>query len=185
LDHGLSLVERVKQGERSAFAELIEQYQRPLFDLALRWTRSRADAEDIVQRAFMNAYEGIGSFRGQSSIKTWLFRIVLNLLKNESRYQKRRKAEEIDDTIPSHDRSPLDQSMLNEEVGAILKVVDRLKPKQKSTLLLRIFQELSFNEIAQAMKCSENTAKVNFHYAVKNLKQWLVKEGLSNEVPVR
>jgi len=184
LDHDFSLLERIRKGEREAFGLIVEKYQALLFNLALRWTRSKEDAEDIVQKAFLNAYEKIGTFRGQSSLKTWLFRIALNLLKNEVRFRKTRAIEELDDSIPSSDESPLQQSMNKQETGRVLKAIDRLKPKQKATLLLRIAQEFSFEEIAQTMKCTQNTAKVNFHYAVRNLHDLLAKEGFFNEMPI-
>ena len=185
MDHDLSLAERIRDGDRGAFARVVDLYQQPLFYFALRWTRNKADAEDIVQRAFLNAYTGIRSYRGQASLKTWLFQIALNLLKNEARSRKVRKEEEIDDAIPSKEISPLAQSMAKEEKKLMLKMVDRLKPKQKATLLLRVFQDLSFREVAQAMNCSQNTAKVNFHYALSNLRQMMIKEGYTNEMPVQ
>lgn len=184
MDHDLSLVERIRQGDRGAFGQVVELYQKPLFYFALRWTRSKADAEDVVQKAFLNAYTGIRSYRGHSSLKTWLFQIALNLLKNEARSRKVRKEEEIGDTIPCRETSPLDQSMTNQETTLMLKMVDRLKPKQKATLLLRVFQDLSFREVALAMSCSENTAKVNFHYALSNLRQMMINEGYADEMPL-
>lgn len=174
----------LKKRDKKAFAELFNEYKLPVYYLALRWTKSKLDAEDILQKTFLNAYLGISLFREQSSIKTWLFQIAINLLNNHSRFFKNKKMDDIMDySIPTKDVSPLQESEIKEENKNILEKINKLKGKQRSILLLRLYEDLSFSEIADIVKCTENSAKVNYHYAIEKLRQLLEKEGMLNAMP--
>jgi RNA polymerase sigma-70 factor (ECF subfamily) len=167
-------VEAFRGGDVKAFEALVRRYQRPVLGIARRFARDEDDAEDIAQRAFINAAERAGSWRG-GSFKSWLFRIVVNLAKNHLRDNARfdRDDEHEQAAAPeAHDRLES-----REQQAALRLAVARLPARQREVLLLRIDGDLPFAEVAQALGITEVNAKVNFHHAVQKLKEWLKPQG--------
>ena len=170
------LVKRFQEGERSAFDQLVRRHQKPLYYLALRYVKNEADAKDILQKSCLRAYKALGRFRGESSVRTWLFRIVINLSLNHIRDNSRkRKCEIEEDTIWE---KPVGASrVINQErAKEIRQAIEKLPQKQRNVLELRIYNEMSFKEVAQTLGCTENAAKVNFHHAVKRLRKDIPRE---------
>lgn len=171
-----SLVARVRAGDKRAFDALFVRHQQGLYFLCLRISKGEAAAQDLCQRAFLRAFESLGSFRGDSSFKTWLYRIAVNLSKNFLRDTGRRAevAYEPEIGLPSTDKSALELVLDAEERRQLHRVIDTLPEKQKATLQLRVYEDLSFAEISEILGGTENAAKVNYHYAVQALKKSLV-----------
>jgi RNA polymerase sigma-70 factor (ECF subfamily) len=170
------LVRLVQGGERRAFDELFRRHQRGLFFLCLRISRGEAEAQDLCQRAFLRAFQSLGAFRGDSSFKTWLYRIAVNLSKNYLRDSGRRGEVPMEDeafALSGSERSALDRVLDEEARRQLHRVIGDLPAKQRATLQLRVYEDLSFAEIAEILGGTENAAKVNFHYAVKALKKSL------------
>ena len=171
------LLQAFKNGEVKAFEELVRRYQRPVLAIARRFARDLDDAEDLAQRAFINASQRAGSWRG-GSFKSWLFRIVVNLSKNHvrdtARFDKREDASEEHPPVESSAEQRIEQA---QQSKALREAVARLPRRQREVLLLRIDGDLPFAEIAQTLGISEVNAKVNFHHAVQKLKAWLKPEG--------
>ena len=164
-DADRELVERFRGGERRAFNELVRRYQKPVYYMALRYVKNDADAADVTQKAFVRAYKAIASFRGDSSFKTWITRIAINQAINYLRDNKREKATDIDDLRDDaliRNPTGAHRVIRNEESAALRDAVERLPDKQRMVLSLRIYEELPFREIAELVRCSENSAKVNF-----------------------
>src|SRR6266478_6100630 len=159
------LLAAFRAGDSRAFEALVRRYQRPVLAIARRFARDEDDAEDLAQRAFINASQRAAGWRG-GSFKSWLFRIVVNLAKNHlrdiARFDRSEEAQEreaepaIDDPEARIARAQ-QQKALREAVGR----------------LLRIDGDLPFAEIAQTLGITEVNAKVNFHHAVQKLKQLL------------
>jgi len=170
-DEDAERVERFRAGDRRAFDELVRRYQRPIFGLVLRYVRDRDEAKDLAQRTFVRALEGLEGFRQRARFRTWLYRIAVNLAKNHLRDRKPRVA--VDDDVAAV--PPVGDAHLRsaEERTRLLRAVDALPPKQRLILELRVYEELSFREVGEIAGCSENAAKVNFHHAVKRLKEAL------------
>jgi RNA polymerase sigma-70 factor, ECF subfamily len=165
-----ALIERYRAGDRSAFDELVRRYQKPLYYLCLRYVRVEADAKDLAQRTLVKAYSALAGFRAASSFRTWLYRIAINFCLNHLRDRKREEMRpELSDALiapPSGDRA-----LIERERGARLRdAIAELPPKQRMVLELRVYEELPFREVAELAGCSENSAKVNFHHAVKRLR---------------
>src|SRR5436190_3822529 len=154
-------------GDVRAFEMLVRRYQRPVLAIARRFARDEDDAEDLAQRAFINASERAGSWRG-GSFKSWLFRIVVNLAKNHlrdvSRFDRSEEAHEAEaePTAPDAHQRLEDR----EQQGVLREAVARLPRRQREVLLMRIDGDLPFAEIASALGITETNAKVNFHHAV-------------------
>src|SRR3954465_8041824 len=164
------LLDAFRAGDTRAFEALVRRYQRPVLAIARRFARDPDDAEDLAQRAFINASQRAGGWRG-GSFKSWLFRIVVNLAKNHLRDTARfdRDAEGEQSAPPeAHDRPEA-----REQQNALREAVARLPRRQREVLLLRIDGDLPFGEIAQTLGITEVNAKVNFHHAVRKLKTML------------
>lgn len=169
-DEDLDLVDRFLAGERLAFDALMRRHERPIYFLALRYLRDHDEASDVLQRTFLKAFEKLGEFERRSQFRTWLFRIAINLCKNRIRDKGRWQKVDPEEDVVLIAPGQIDSGLESEERQSLLaEAVDKLPPKQRQTLELRVFGELSFKEIAETMGCTENAAKVNYHYAVKNI----------------
>jgi len=162
------IVARVRAGERELFGVLVARHERMVFALASRMTGDRDEAQDVMQTSFLSAYRQIGDFRGDASFKTWLYGIALNECRMVHRKTSRTTpldgvAEPVAQVAGGH---ALDRVTLG-------KLVARLPEKQRLAVLLRVFDDLSFREIGEAIGSSEASAKVNFFHAVKKLRGWL------------
>src|SRR2546427_5245534 len=166
------LLAAFRAGDSRAFETLVRRYQRSVLAIARRFARDEDDAEDLAQRAFINASNRAVGWRG-GSFKSWLFRIVVNLAKNHLRDMAR-----FDRSDDAHEReAPPAPAEAHERLEradrmpALREAIARLPRRQREVLLLRIDGDLPFAEIAAALGITEVNAKVNFHHAVQKLKQ--------------
>jgi RNA polymerase sigma-70 factor, ECF subfamily len=168
-DADAPLVERFLEGDKSAFDELVMKHQPALLRLALRYVKTDADAKDVAQAAFVKAFEKLPEFRGEATFRTWLFRIAINLALNHIRGTPT-------DLAPIGDIAAFTTSLQTSRLVAAevwRKVGERLgelPPKQRLALELRIFHDLSFEEVAAVAGFSVESAKANFHHALKRLR---------------
>jgi RNA polymerase sigma-70 factor (ECF subfamily) len=166
----LELVEKVRGGERRAFSELVKRHQRGLLRMSLRFVKDMDSAEDVVQESFIKAYEKLNSFEGRSSFKSWLYQITVNTARNRLRENKR-DTTDLDD-VQIGVNAVAESNLVQIAVAEMLqKEVEKLPFKQKTALVLRVYEDLSFNEIAEIMECPYDTAKANYRHALMKLKQ--------------
>jgi len=167
-----ALVARAQNGDRAALEVLVRRHQRAVFQLCVRYVRDRDEAADLVQRTFVRAMSKLGELRAAEVFRPWLLRIGANLALNHLRDHARFVPEDAAEgaaTTPS--AAPATERLeAGETAHALRQAVDTLPTKQRMTLELRVYEELSFREIAEALGTSEGAAKVNFHYAVRNLR---------------
>ncbi len=168
----IELVEDVKAGDRRAFSELVQRHQRALLRLSLRFLKELSIAEDIVQESFIKAFEKIHLFEGRSSFKSWLFQIAVNTAKNRLRGLPREFVN-IDDIHLGVDPGAESGMVQGDFRRAIRAEVERLPERQRLALTLRIFEDLSFKEIAQIMACPYDTAKANYRHGLMRLRERL------------
>ena len=170
-DH--ELAERFRDGDRTAFDILVRRHQKGLWRLVRRYVKSDADAADVTQLAFVRAFRGLARFRGTATVRSWLYRIAINCSLSWLRDHRREQPAEIgEDALTAENPAPAQLSAGDDRVR-LRGAIAHLPPKQKLVLELRVFDDLSFKEVADLAGCSENTAKVNFHYAVKRLRDIL------------
>ncbi len=169
-DEDEALVERFRGGDRRAFDELVRKYQRPLFYLARRYVRDDDEAKDLAQRAFVKAFQGLGRLRGAGAFKTWLYKIVSNLALNHIRDHARLLHDDEAGANVPVDAVGTGRMEDSQDRARLLAAIDDLPPKQRMVLELRVFEGLSFREVARAVGSTENAAKVNFHHAVRRLR---------------
>lgn len=171
-DPDIALVEAVLQGDDAAFEELVRRYQKPVMSLILRMTNNVNDAPDMAQRVFVKAYTKLGSFLRKSSFKTWLFTIAINISRNQLRFKKRwGTMKNVEDIDPGFDPDVENKLISEQRKGQLKNAIESLPPKQKTVLILRIYENMRFSEIAEMLGMKENSAKVNFHHAVKKLQK--------------
>lgn len=176
VDPDRELAERFQQGERGAFDQIVKRHQKGVYRIIRRYVRSDADAADVSQQVFVRAFKGLATFRGAASVRSWLYRIGINCALSWIRDHKREQPTEIDDDALTEAHAGPGRIADGEENARLRAAVAKLPPKQKLVLELRVFDDLSFREVAELAECTENTAKVNFHYAVKKLRELLGEE---------
>jgi RNA polymerase sigma-70 factor (ECF subfamily) len=170
MDEDLDLINRTVAGERAAFNELVIKYQKPLYSLLFRMVSNHDDAADLLQKALVKAFIGLGSFQQRASFKTWLYQIAINLAKNAYRDRGKAKYVSIDDVTISRDPRTLDALIQKEDRLLLRNALIGLPEKQRLTVMLRVQEGKKFEEIAEIMGCSLGTAKANYHHGVQKLK---------------
>jgi len=166
------LVQLVKAGEIEPYDELVRRHQVKIHDLCYKMLKNYEDAKDMAQETFIKAYKNLNNFDGRSKFTTWLFRIAVNNCINF--IKKQRPQEEIRDEIleiPKND--PVERSRNKRLRELIFNAVARLPDVQKSVFTLRALEDLPYQEISTILKKPVNTVKVNYHLAIKNLKNYL------------
>ncbi len=159
------------------FLQLMDTYKKPLYWHIRRLVVSHEDAEDVLQETFINVYRFADSFKGESKVFTWLYRIATNECTKHFRKNKNwlKNAELITDKMMS-DLSGNDadnsEAMLIKFQQAILK----LPEKQRMVFNLRYYEDLSYEEISQILDSSVNTLKTNYHYASEKIRQYLIEQ---------
>ena len=128
-------------------------------------------ADDVVQDSFVKAYKALKGFRGESSFKSWLLRIVANTAKNALRSRARHSGSDLDSQPLAYIHEDFGRLESGQRAKLLKEAVAKLAPKQKMALELRIFEELSFKEVASVMNCPFDTAKANFRHALMNLRK--------------
>lgn len=164
-----ALVQRVKQGEKSAFDLLVAKYQHKILNLVMRYVKDPSEAMDVAQEAFIKAYRAVPSFRGDSAFYTWLYRIAINTAKNHLVAARRRplsleaelsESEAFEPFAALRDLDTPERLALTDEIGeAINSAVEDLPDELRTAILLREIEGMSYEEIAQAMDCPVGTVR--------------------------
>lgn len=173
------LVEQAKKGDIEAFSELVKRHQKMLLRLGIRMTRELELAEDIVQEAFVKAYQKLHMFEERSSFKSWIYQITMNTAKNKLR-KKRYEHVDINNVSISAQASS-EKKLCQEDLKVlILDEIDKLPKKQKMAVTLRIFDDLSFKEVAEIMGCPYDTAKANYRHGLMKLRHRFEESSVLN-----
>ena len=168
------LVAACQSGRPGAFDLLVERHQRAVYQLCYRFVGNHEDASDLTQDVFLRAYRGLRNFRGQSSLGTWLYRIGVNVCLNRVSV-KAPHTEPIEDLQHVDERRErADDGLLRTERAARVRAaIARLPRKQRATLILRAYHEMTHQEIADVLGSSVGAVKANFFHALANLKKVL------------
>lgn len=182
-----ALVERARQGDRDAFAALVERQQGKVYNLALRLTGSAEDAADVAQEAFLKVWRGLPSFQGESSFSTWLYKLTSNAAIDFLRRRARQRGAESPLSLDEEDNglaaltpdsapSPQEQLEHRELQAALAEGLKRLSQEHRQALSLRL-AGLSYAEIAQALEVEEGTVKSRIARARLSLRNYLRDSG--------
>ena len=161
----------LRAGIESAYEELIGRYEQPVYNVAYRLLGSQTDACDVVQEVFLKVFRGVSSFRGQSSLRTWVYRIAVNEAHNHRRWFSRHCKHEVpmEKEASDHEgsfefaqdpgRSPYEQALDNETRALIEHALTMINPVFRTAVVLRDIQNLSYEEIAEILQVSLGTVK--------------------------
>jgi len=165
----LALVQRVKQGDRSAFDLLVVKYQHKILNLIMRYVKDPSEAMDVAQEAFLKAYRALPGFRGDSAFYTWLYRIAINTAKNHLVAARRRpinldfepsESENFEPFAALRDIDSPEHLALTDEIGEVInQAIENLPDELRTAILLREIEGMSYEEIAQAMDCPVGTVR--------------------------
>jgi RNA polymerase sigma-70 factor, ECF subfamily len=164
-------------GNREAFGLLVERHRRAIFQLCYRFVGREEEARDLAQDVFVRAWRGLRGFKQQSAFSTWLYRIGVNVCLN----RVTAKSPRLDEM------QPLDAALLADAVGTdpgegidrgrraeiVRSAIAKLPPRQRATLVLRVYHELPHERIAEILGGSVGASKANFFHALANLKKLL------------
>lgn len=188
------LVARVLQGDKNAFRPIVERYQNRIYAMVVGMVRDEAEARDLVQNAFIKAYQGLDTFRLDSSFYTWLYRIAMNLAIDSCRKRRRRKTGSFDEAIAARDEDgemlelhhvdgPAEALHRKELRQRIFAAMEELTEEQREVLLLREVEGLSYAEISESMGIPEGTVMSRLFYARKKM-QALLRDAPEAPSPV-
>jgi RNA polymerase sigma-70 factor (ECF subfamily) len=163
------LVQRVQRGDKSAFDFLVIKYQHKIIQLVNRYVKDPSEAQDVAQEAFIKAYRALGSFRGEATFYTWLYRIAINTAKNYLLSRARRnanyqvdiqEAEALENAPQLQGLETPERLLLNQEIiDVISAAIDELPEEMRTAIILREFDGMSYEEIAEAMDCPVGTVR--------------------------
>lgn len=152
---------RFQGGEERAFHELLRPHLSPLLALARRRTGDPHWAEDLVQETLVRAYSTLKSFRGEASLRTWLFRILLRLASEPRRWRRQERASSLRDVeVPDVLELPEDGALARELRERLAEAMERLQPRQRCALHLRAVEGLDYASIAEVLECSSGAARM-------------------------
>ncbi len=162
------------ENDRKAFDLIVEQHWRSVYHLCYRFVRNREDASDLAQDVFVRAFRGLHKFKGDSSLRTWLHRVGVNVCLNWLAI-KSPHCKSIGDTEQRDDRieDPLARLVRCERAAIVRTAIRKLPPKQRATLMLRVYRQLSHEEIARTLGRSVGAGKANYFHALENLRRLL------------
>lgn len=168
------LVAAVLAGDRVAFDLIVERHRRPVYQICYRFMGNHEDASDLTQDVFLRAYRGLKNFKGNSALGTWLHRIAVNTCLNRVAL-KTPRTEPIEETqfVDTRSESPSERVLRDERAVRVREAIAQLPKKQRAALIMRTYQELSHQEIAQALGTSVGAAKANVFHALQNLRKLL------------
>jgi len=184
------LIQRFNAGDESAFVTIMERYRAKIFTITLGLLRNRADAEEITQDTFIRAHRGLGRFRGDSSLATWLYRIAVNLARNRYWYFFRRRRQDslsldcalsddnagtFADLVADVGQDPAQETATSEFSRLIETCMARLEARHREILTLRNLLNHSYEEIAQMLGINVGTVKSRIARARENLRAQLAE----------
>lgn len=183
-DIDLLLVQRVQNGDKKAFDLLVTKYQRKLMRLVSRFVRDQAEAEDVVQDAFIKAYRALPQFRGEAAFYTWLYRIGINTAKNYLAMHGNRvptstdadaeEAENFHDAQGLRDNNTPESLLATKQIAATLTAaMDGLSEDLRTAITLREIESLSYEEISNLMNCPIGTVRSRIFRAREAIAQKL------------
>ena len=165
-----ALVLALCQGDENAYEVLIQRFQQPVYNLVCRLLNDPSDACDIVQEVFLKVFRNIGAFRGNSSLKTWIYRIAVNEAHNHRRWFSRHQRQEValgtedrtqsyEDSLADPGRTPFDFAADREARALVESALAELNPNFRAAVILRDIEDLSYEEIAAILDISLGTVK--------------------------
>lgn len=175
------LIERASDGDAEAFNQLMSMHEQRMYAVALRLCANREDAQDCLQEAMLRVYRSIGSFKGESSFSTWLYRITTNTCLDELRRRKNKQSTSLDVLLtegwmPANEHSSPERDVLRKELAkCIYDAIRELPDDMRAAIVLRDIQGCSYEEIAQILDINLGTIKSRISRGREKLREKLKK----------
>lgn len=175
----------IENGSKAAANEIVRKYQSFVFATSLRYLKSRQDAEDVSQEIFLKALKSLKKFRGDSSFKSWLYRITVNMSINATQKKKffsfLAKDDDFDRFESNKDYMTPEQNLENKELNEkFQEAIELLPEKQRETFMLRYVDNVPYEEISVMLGTSVGGLKANYYHAVRKIADHLKNEGVVN-----
>ena len=196
-----TLVTELKAGSEQAFAWLIAQYSQPIYSLIARSLRDPADAADVSQDVFIKVFRNISSFKGDASLRTWIYRIALHEISNQKRWWCRHKKQELTidapheteegdtlclaDALAAADASPYDNAARSELRTRVEAALNTLQPAFREVVVLREIEGFGYEEIAELLNCNLGTVKSRLTRGRAALREALLATGAEMRKPAQ
>jgi RNA polymerase sigma-70 factor, ECF subfamily len=168
----LELIQQWKAGDQRAARQLVERHAPAVARFAAS-SGAREEVDELVQDTFVRAFASIDSFRGDSSLRTWLFTIVRRLMLDRRRAARRRDEVPVVETDFATEYDALDGVVASETQARLRGAIDRLTETQREVFVLRVTEGLSYREIAETVGTTEGAARVHYHNALRSVKEYL------------
>lgn len=179
------IIEQIRMGNANVYSILVDRYKHLVFTSAVRFLKNREDAEEVAQDVFLNAYRALDTFRGDSKVSTWLYRITYNKCLDHCKKNARRKESQSVDISESHNIGVLDKQLeaLEQDDRRLLvkRAIGKLTGEDALLVTLFYLEELTLKEISEIMGHSTNTLKVRLFRSRKRLTT-LLKHNLGTEI---
>jgi RNA polymerase sigma-70 factor, ECF subfamily len=181
-------IERLKEGDAAAFEALIAERSGEVYGLLYRLTENSEEARDLTQETFLRAFQSIGQFRGESDLRTWIYRIAINQARNRWRWWRRRRRDAtvsldsenghgnqpLIESLPSErDKSPEQETLAHERERALRKALHSLSLSYRETVILRDIEGFTYEEIAETLGINVGTVKSRLARGRQELRQRL------------
>lgn len=175
------LVARSKAGDAESFNQLVKRWERPIFALAYRTLGREEDARDVTQETFLRAFRALSGFKGDAKFSSWLYRIALNLCRDWMRKDRRAplvavpEGLELEDLAadPGPTETVEDLAARAELNGVVAKAMAHLPAEQRQSIILKEYHGLTFQEIADLMRCPLSTVKTRVYQGLSTLRKQL------------
>ncbi len=181
-------IERLKQGESAAYEMLVAERSGEIYGLLYRLTENSEEARDLTQETFLRAFQNIGSFRGESDLRTWIYRIAINQARNRWRWWRRRRRDKtvsldspdaqgnkplLDTLRAERGQTPEQDTLAHERERALRSALQSLSHAYRETVILRDIEGFSYEEIAQTLGVNVGTVKSRLARGRQELRQRL------------
>ena len=164
------IIEQMRTHPQKGMKLLMDQYQERLYWHIRRLVVSHDDAQDLLQETFLKVYRSFDSYKGESALYSWLYRIATNVTLSFLR-TKKLECSSLDDVRGMESDEYFE--FTDEAAVALQKAIHSLPPKQQTVFNMRYYDELSFKEIAEVIGSTESSAKANFHFAKTKVCEWM------------
>jgi RNA polymerase sigma-70 factor, ECF subfamily len=173
----LELCRRITAGEHQLFGEIVARYQSLVAGAIVAQGAPAGEVADLAQQVFINAYKGLSGFRGEAKLSSWLYRIAINVARQAGRRAASQPAAESVEEALESGRQPVDQQPLTAATvarqHALARALAKLSGPQRTALALYYFEELSYEEIAEALELNLNTVRTHIRRGKQRLAEWL------------
>jgi RNA polymerase sigma-70 factor, ECF subfamily len=163
-------------GDPQAFAELVERYEKPVFNVAVRMLRNPEDARDVVQTVFLKAYQNLSSYDPRFKFYSWIYRMAINESLDLLRLRGR-SAGPVDEQIAADDEGPTEALAGDQLREVVLDAVQKLNPEHRAVIVLRYFVDRNYEDMGQILGIAAGTVKSRLYEARQQLKERLASRG--------